>query len=53
MIAPHLAVILAATTVAGFLMVVSGLHKRALERRRRRPRFCPSCGRRLETCGCG
>ena len=50
---PHLAILLASSTGAGFLMLVSGIQKSALEWRRRR-RLCPSCGRHIDghTCGC-
>ncbi len=45
-------VAVAATTLAaGWLMMVSGLHKSALERRRRR-RVCPSCGREIQARVC-
>ena len=49
----HSAVLLATTTGVGFLMLLSGLHKSALELRRRR-RVCPSCGREIRgrVCGC-
>jgi UPF0716 family protein affecting phage T7 exclusion len=50
---PHTAVLLAASTVAGFLMLRAGLAKSALELKQRR-RTCPSCGRQIEgrTCAC-
>jgi hypothetical protein len=50
---PHLAILLASSTAAGFLMLVSGIQKSALEWRRRR-RHCPSCGRQIagRTCAC-
>jgi hypothetical protein len=44
---PNLALLLATTTGAAFLMMLAGVHKRALEWRRK-PRLCPSCGRRIE-----
>jgi hypothetical protein len=49
----HTAAFLAASTVAGFLMLRAGLVKSALELKRRQ-RTCPSCGRRIEgrTCAC-
>jgi hypothetical protein len=52
-LSPQLATIFAVTTGAGFLMIVSGLHKSMLELRRRR-RSCPSCGRFIHgnACGC-
>jgi hypothetical protein len=39
-------ILLSSTTGIGFLMVLSGLNKNALEVRRRR-RICPSCGREI------
>jgi hypothetical protein len=39
--------IFVATTGVGFLMMIAGLQKSALEWRRRR-RSCPSCGRHIE-----
>jgi hypothetical protein len=43
---PHIAFALFVTCAVGYLMVVAGLHKSALERKTRR-RACPSCGRLL------
>jgi hypothetical protein len=44
-------VLIAASMLAGWLMIESGLFKHLLERRHdRRP--CPSCGRDTNTCGC-
>jgi hypothetical protein len=40
------AIVCAATLGAGWLMMVAGLQKSALERRRRK-RVCPSCGREI------
>ncbi len=50
---PQLVVLLASSTGVGFLMLVSGVQKSALEWKRRR-RLCPSCGRQLErrVCSC-
>jgi len=50
---PHTALILASTTGAGFLMMVAGLEKKALEWRRRR-RTCPGCGKHISgrVCNC-
>jgi hypothetical protein len=50
---PQTVLLLASTTGVGFLMVVVGLEKRALEWRRRR-RICPGCGRRIpgRICNC-
>ncbi|HEX9416222.1 MAG TPA: hypothetical protein VF895_05895 [Gaiellaceae bacterium] len=49
----QLTALLASTTGVGFLMIVSGVHKSALEWRSRN-RVCPACGRliRDRTCGC-
>jgi hypothetical protein len=47
---PHIAS-LVLTTGIGFVMVLAGLQKNALERRGRR-KFCPACGRDLRACGC-
>jgi len=49
----HVLALLVTTTGIGFLMIASGIHKSALERRNH-ARFCPSCGRQIEgrTCGC-
>jgi hypothetical protein len=43
---PNLAVLFLTTTGAAFLMMLAGVHKRALEWRKRR-RLCPSCGREI------
>ena len=50
---PQLASLLGATTGVGFLMLLAGVQKNALEWRHR-PRRCPSCGRRIagRACGC-
>jgi hypothetical protein len=50
---PQLVVLLASTTGVGFLMIVSGIRKSALEWRNRN-RFCPACGRQIRgrTCAC-
>jgi hypothetical protein len=40
-----------ATLGAGWMMIVAGLHKNALEYRRRR-RTCPSCGREIQARVC-
>ena len=40
---PHVAIAAVATLGAGWLMMVAGLQKSALEHRRRK-RVCPSCG---------
>jgi hypothetical protein len=43
--------LMALTTVAGWLMIESGVFKHMLDRRRH-SRVCPSCGRDAHTCGC-
>jgi hypothetical protein len=48
---PQLIVLMALTTVAGWLMIESGVFKHMLDRRRNH-RVCPSCGRDANTCGC-
>jgi hypothetical protein len=50
---PETVLLVASTTGVGFLMIVAGLEKRALEWRNRR-RTCPGCGRRIpgRTCNC-
>jgi hypothetical protein len=50
---PHTALLLASTTGVGFLMLIAGVEKRALEWRRRR-RICPGCGRHIHgrICSC-
>ncbi len=47
MLHPNLALVALVTSGAGYLMVVAGLKKSALEWRRQRRR-CPSCGRDLQ-----
>jgi len=46
-------VLLVSTTGIGFLMMLSGIRKSALDWKRR-GRICPSCGRliRNRSCGC-
>jgi hypothetical protein len=48
---PHIVMLLALTSGAGWLMTEAGFVKHLLERRRNR-RICPSCGRNTQTCGC-
>ncbi len=48
---PHVAVAAIATLGAGWLMVLAGVQKSALEHRRRR-RVCPSCGRQIQARVC-
>jgi hypothetical protein len=50
-LAPHIAIAAVTTLGAAWLMIVAGLQKSALERRRRR-RVCPSCGRQIQTRVC-
>jgi formate dehydrogenase maturation protein FdhE len=47
----HVAFAALATLGAGWLMMVAGLQKSALERRQRR-RVCPSCGRHIQARVC-
>jgi NADH pyrophosphatase NudC (nudix superfamily) len=48
---PHVAILLASTCAAGYLMTVAGLGKSLLERRRSN-RICPSCGKLLQARVC-
>jgi NADH pyrophosphatase NudC (nudix superfamily) len=48
----NIAVFALLTWGAGYLMVYAGVHKSALEWRRRR-RICPSCGRVIQARACG
>jgi len=50
---PQVLAALVVTAVVGWMMVVAGVGKSALEWRRRR-RICPSCGREIyhHACGC-
>jgi NADH pyrophosphatase NudC (nudix superfamily) len=48
---PHFAALLVSTAGAGLLMSLAGMHKSALEWKRRR-RICPSCGHEQRNCGC-
>ena len=43
----HIAVFAVLTSGVGYLMILAGLQKSALEWKRRR-RFCPSCGRAID-----
>ncbi len=47
----HFVILALMTLAAGWLMTVAGVHKRALEWRRRR-RVCPSCGRLIQARVC-
>jgi NADH pyrophosphatase NudC (nudix superfamily) len=49
---PNTALFAIVTFGAGYLMVFAGVHKSALEWRRRR-RICPSCGRLIQARACG
>jgi formate dehydrogenase maturation protein FdhE len=48
---PHVAIAAVTTLGAAWLMIVAGLQKSALERRRQR-RVCPSCGREIQARVC-
>jgi hypothetical protein len=48
---PNIAIALVTTLGAGWLMIVAGLQKSALEQRRRK-RVCPSCGREIDARVC-
>jgi hypothetical protein len=48
---PHVTIAAVSTLGAAWLMVIAGLQKSALERRRRR-RVCPSCGREIRSRVC-
>jgi hypothetical protein len=47
----NIATLAVVTTGIGYVMAVAGVHKGALEWRRRR-RTCPSCGRAIEARVC-
>jgi len=48
---PNIALLGILTCGAGYLMIVAGLSKRALELKRRH-RICPSCGREIQARVC-
>jgi hypothetical protein len=48
---PHIALFAVVTMGVGYGMAVAGLHKGALEWRRR-ARTCPSCGRTIQRGAC-
>jgi hypothetical protein len=48
---PNIALLAFVTCGIGYLMIVAGLGKRALELKRRR-RVCPSCGREIQARVC-
>jgi hypothetical protein len=47
----NVALVAAVTCGIGYLMIVAGLSKRALELKRRQ-RICPSCGRQIQARVC-
>ena len=47
----HITILIAVSCGIGYLMIAAGLHKSALELKRRQ-RLCPSCGRILTTRVC-
>jgi ribosomal protein L37AE/L43A len=48
---PHVAIAAVSTLGAAWLMMVAGVQKNALERRRQR-RVCPSCDRQIQSRVC-
>jgi hypothetical protein len=48
---PNIALVATLTCGIGYLMIVAGLSKNALELKRRQ-RLCPSCGRRIQARVC-
>jgi uncharacterized protein (TIGR03382 family) len=48
---PHVAALIISSVGVGFMMMLAGLGKNALELRRRE-RLCPSCGRLPRDCDC-
>jgi hypothetical protein len=48
---PHTAVLAMLCLVVGYVMMLAGVSKNALEWKRHR-RVCPSCGRHTESCVC-
>jgi len=48
---PHIAIITIVTMGVGYVMALAGVHKSALEWRRR-DRICPSCGRTIKARVC-
>jgi hypothetical protein len=51
-LAHHTAALFFLMMAAGSWMLLAGVHKHALEWRRRK-RTCPSCGRHIDGRGCG
>ena len=47
----HVALLAVLTLGVGYLMTAAGIHKNALEWRRRQ-RFCPTCGRTIDARVC-
>ena len=48
---PNIALVAALTCGVGYLMIIAGLNKSALELKRRH-HVCPSCGRRIQARVC-
>jgi hypothetical protein len=48
---PHAAILMIICMAVGYVMMVAGLSKNALEWRKPR-RVCPSCGHRTDSCLC-
>jgi hypothetical protein len=48
---PHIALLAVVTMGIGYVMALAGVHKSALEWRRR-DRICPSCGRAIKARVC-
>jgi NADH pyrophosphatase NudC (nudix superfamily) len=48
---PNIATVAIVTMAVGYLMALAGIHKSALEWRRRQ-RICPSCGRPIVARAC-
>jgi hypothetical protein len=48
---PNITILTAVSCAIGYLMIVAGVQKNALEHKRRR-RCCPSCGRIIEARVC-
>jgi hypothetical protein len=47
----HLTSVFLVAAGVAYLMMLAGVSKSALEPKRRR-RYCPSCGRAVESCSC-
>jgi hypothetical protein len=48
---PHTVILTMFCLCVGYVMLLAGVSKNALEWKRQR-RVCPSCGRRTESCVC-